>query len=103
MKQKSKKEDERIVIETFHRPPGYIIADVQQETPSLFNSMLRVRKWRVTIEPIDESDEVIRERLIVLWLNSSSHHDTSILLEAAKGMGLDLRSVGEQGSAKGSD
>ena len=55
------------VFETF-RVPSYE-TDIQR-APSAFNGIVRVRRYRVTIEQIDEPAEVLHDRLRALWRES---------------------------------
>lgn len=78
-----------MVIETF-RPPAYGVNQVRQDEPSCFNSMIQVRRYRVTAELIDEPDEVICERLLMLWYQCDNHHHFAPLQAVAKSYGLAL-------------
>lgn len=60
------------VIETFNEPSNVHI----QREPSCFNAMVRIDRFRVTIEKIEEPREVLLERLRMLWRTQpyNSHH-----------------------------
>ena len=96
---KIKKAKERVstpdypkVIETFYPPR---LSDMTQDSPSCFNGMIRIKKYRVTIEEIEESDEVMAQRLQDLWEHSRSWHDGADIQKEAKKRGVEL--VGERG------
>lgn len=68
-----------------------------------FNGIVAVRKYRVTIEEVEEPVEVVAERLRKLWRESDNHHHTHPLLSAAKKIGveLDFREHGRDVERKG--
>ena len=86
-----------IVFETFRNLGSYEISSMTQKAPSSFNGNIQVIKYRVTIEEVDEDDNVIRERIIQLWRECDNHHQWKPLQAAAKryGMTLDLNDVGK--------
>lgn len=43
--------------------------------PSAFNSFVNVYRYRVTVERIEEPDEVIVERLLTIYRTSDNYHD----------------------------
>lgn len=70
---------------TFRPVDGYQIGQMEQAVPSSFNSMARVRKYRVTVELVDEPIETIRARIVDLWERCVNHHEwDSIRTEAAR-------------------
>lgn len=56
----------------------------EQKEPSCFNGGVRVRKIKITIEEVKESDEVINERLEKLWVGSTNWHDMEPLVKEAQ-------------------
>jgi len=44
--------------------------------PSAINSV-SVQKYRIMVELVDESDDIIQDRLIDLYLKSDNHYHTS--------------------------
>lgn len=78
-----------MVIETF-RPPAYGVNQMRQDEPSCFNSMIQVHRYRVTAELIDEPNEVIRKRLLMLWYQCDNQHHSAPLQATAKSYGLEL-------------
>ena len=76
------KEDAPEVYESFSKPHSYSLHI--QNDPYCFNSMVGVRKYKITIEIVDEPIEVIHERLEHLWVTSDNHHDWQPLKTQAK-------------------
>lgn len=80
----------RLEFETFREPGRFVAEHLKQESPSCFNGTVAVRRWRVTIELVDEPSEVIVERIRKLRSETKNiHHFTPLRNEAAK-YGADL-------------
>jgi len=77
------------VHETFFIPVR-VSSDIQKR-PSCFNGMVRVRRYRITIEEIDEPVEVIAARIQDLWERSNNSNHISALRDAAKKIGYELQ------------
>ncbi len=77
-------------IETFRDPRGYWLNQVKKAEPSCFNGMVEVRKYRVTVELVDEPEEVIRERIQKLWDECENHHHWQPLKASGRRYGLEL-------------
>jgi hypothetical protein len=88
---KKKAEGKIQSIETFQSVGSYELLKLTQNEPSCYNGAVRVRKFKVTIEPIDEPNEVIAERLQVLWDSSDNHHEYEPLRRYAKSIGYELK------------
>ena len=74
-------------VETFsHFSANEILARPLTE-PSCFNGMVRVVKYRITVEEVEEPIEVIHERLQKLWDESTNWHNRMPLEMAAKKYG----------------
>jgi len=82
---------EPIVMETFSEPHQYAIKNMKQDCPSCFNGIVEVRKYRITVELIDEPNEVIAARIQALWDNCDNHHHWDPLRFAAKEIGYELQ------------
>lgn len=98
---KSKKgagENKTVVIETFKPIGAYEISNMRQDEPSAFNRDVRFRKFRITIEEIEEPSSVLAERLQHLWENCDNHHNALPILTAAHEIGCDLK--GDAGCLK---
>ena len=91
-------EPARIEFETFRQIGAYTISNLHQTDPSCFNGDVAVRKYRVTIELIDEPTEVIAARLQQLWDECDNYHHAGPLQVAAKAIGYTL--VGSYGSKR---
>ena len=77
-------------FETFRDVDNYAQLQLLQEAPSCFNGIVRVKKYKITIEEIKEPDGVIIDRLIKLRSNSTNSHDWMPLREAAAEYGVKL-------------
>lgn len=78
-------------FETYRKlDAAYSIGDMKQDNPTCFNGMVRVKKYRVTIEEINEPIEVIQKRLQKLWDKSNNWHNWDPLQAEAKKYGLEL-------------
>lgn len=100
-KRASKKPDFPKVIETFTKPDNWhtsslLCASAQQ--PSCFNGLVSIRRYRVTLEEIEESREVLIERLAKLWQEFDNVHHYQPLKRAAEELGVEL--VGPWGKDK---
>lgn len=80
------------VAETFNR----YITIYQQHEPSCFNQIVEVRKYRATIELVDEPIEVIQKRIQDLWDNSKNYHDYQPLKTEANKYNYEL--IGSRGN-----
>ena len=83
-------------IITFRPLGSHTLADLSQDGPSCFNGMVRIRKYKLSYEVIDEPVEVLQERLQRLWDYSTNYHDSTPLQQEAKKLGYKL--VGMRGS-----
>ena len=77
-----------IVSETFVKPWG-LNNDERFQKPSVFNGSVYVRKYRITIELVDEPIEVIRERIQKLYDESRNYHDHEPLRREGKLYGME--------------
>ena len=78
------------IIETFTNPERYWLRQLKNKEPSCFNGIVSVKKYRVTVEEIEEPKEVIAERLRKLWEECRNHRHWGPLKEAAKELGINL-------------
>lgn len=89
----------RVEFETFRNVGSYERDQLTDSVPSCFNGMVRVRRYRITIELIDEPVEVIHARLIEMWAAETNRHNWGPLRAEAARYGLDLSKCGvERGS-----
>lgn len=78
-----------LVFETFRKLGNYERGSLQAESPSCFNCIVSIRKYRITVEVIDEPKEVLIERLKHLWDNCDNHHHVGPLKAVGKELGID--------------
>jgi len=83
-----------ISFETFRTLSSYDISNIKKDEPSSFNGNIEFRKYKVTVEPVDESFEILSERLQTMWNKCNNYHHRNPLKAAAKSIGYEL-----QGSA----
>ena len=72
------------MLETFKPVSDFALIDLEQQDPSCFNGMVRVKRYRITIKEIPEDREMIVARLQNLWDISDNRHDHEPLIHAAK-------------------
>jgi hypothetical protein len=75
---------------TFREPSNYLTEQLKQEEPSCFNGIVRIRKFKITIEEIEEPKEVLVERLRKLWRESDNMHHWKPLKNEAEKLGINL-------------
>lgn len=92
------KEERFISFETFRKIGSYEQPNLKSDNPTCFNGDVRIRKYKVTIELIEEPKDVIANRLQELWDNCDNHHHTSSLRFVAKEIGYELN--GDYGNKK---
>lgn len=91
------KTDKR-TIETFN-PSSYQLSQLSGfNEPSCYNGDVRFKRYKITVEPIEEPVEVYQERLQKLWDDSDNYHHSNPLQNAAKSIGYVL--IGERGKNK---
>lgn len=73
------------VIETFV-DPGCSFGITE---PSSTN-FIAIRKYRITIEKIEEPVEVLHERLLHLWRKTNNHHERQYIFMEAQRLGCKL-------------
>jgi hypothetical protein len=81
-------EPTRWELETFDKPGEYTLSRLRKDEPSVWNGVVSVEKYRVTIEKIEEPVEVIHERLRKLWRECTNFHHWTPLRVAAEKYGL---------------
>lgn len=77
-------------FETFRKFETYHQNDWTSDVPTCLNGWVRVRRYRITVELIEEPIEVIHERLKKLWRESDNYHHHTPLRAEAKKYGLEL-------------
>jgi len=81
---------EKIVFDTFRALGAWERSNLEHREPSCFNGCVAVRKWRITIEPLDEPREEVCARLQRLWEESDNHHHWNPLKAEAATLGYEL-------------
>lgn len=88
-----KPEETRIVLEGY----GTVSSTAQDagrylgDAPSIMNNFIRIKRVRVTVEVIEEPDEVIAARVLELWETMSyNHHYSDTFSRLARRYGLTL-------------
>lgn len=80
----------RYELETFRRVGPYLLMTLDQPEPDCFNGMVMFRKWKVTMEMVDEPADVLYARLLKIWRKSRNHHDVQPLQQEARKLGMEL-------------
>lgn len=60
--------------------------------PSCWNREVNIRRYRITVELVDEPKEVLVERLRKIWRSTDNHHHRDPLRTEAKRLGVELDS-----------
>ena len=94
-------EDHVISFETFRKVGSYEQSSLLAKEASCFNENVSIRKYKITIEPIEEPNEILAERLQKLWDECNNFHHFNPLKNAAKQIGYKLK--GDFGSARRSN
>lgn len=79
-----------MTFETFKRIGNYDLHQLTIDEPWCFNGGVGVRKYRVTVEVIEEPAEVIAERVRNLWRKCNNHHHWMALKAVAESVGVEL-------------
>ena len=77
-------------FETFTEIGGYTKRQLISEEPTCFNGLVRVRKYKITVELVDEPVEVIQARIKKMWDECKNHHHWLPLKAEAEKYGLEL-------------
>ena len=77
-------------FETFRKLGSYERMNLLQKEPSRFNANVRVVKYKITVEQIDEPLDVIQARIKKLWDECDNRNDRPALKEVAKKYNMDL-------------
>lgn len=93
---KKSEQFQKVEFETLMPFAFYDRNRLEQKDPSCFNGVVRIRKYRVTVEEIAEPKEVLAARLQALWDECTNHHEVGPLRQAAKEIGYELQ--GRNGS-----
>jgi hypothetical protein len=89
---------DKIEFETFREIGSFEQSNITQKEPSSFNGWVRVVKYKVTFEEIEEPIEVYRERLQKLWDECDNMRHWDPIKATAKKYGIEL--TGNAGSKR---
>jgi hypothetical protein len=78
-------------FETFRKIGSFEESNLTNHNPSCFNGRVSVRKYKVTVELIEEDDQVIRDRIQKLWDECDNYHHRNPLKLVAEKHGLELK------------
>ena len=79
-----------VVKDTFGDPTWRLDMFDNNSKPSAFNGMVHFRRYRITVDLIDEPKEILIERLKILWENETNSHQYDPIRAAALGLGCEL-------------
>jgi len=79
-----------VTMETYADIAGYTLASMAKFEPSCFNGVVSVKRYRITVEEIDEPQIFIAERLQKLWDESDNIHHYGPLKAYAQAAGIKL-------------
>lgn len=91
MPKRKKKKLKLYDFETFRVLCGYDVSNLKQDKPSCFNGEVRVRKYRVIFEPVDEPIEVLQQRVQKLWDECDNFHNCEPLRDIAIELEYELK------------
>lgn len=80
-------------FETFREISDYMLGDLKHDYPSCFNRNVSVKKFKVTVEEIEEPTEIIAGRLQKLWDECDNWNHRGPLKQAAKKIGYVLKNA----------
>ena len=90
--------DSIISFDTFRKIGLYEQHNLKSKEPYCFNENVSIRKYKVTIEPIEESNDILAERLQKLWDECDNRHHWVPLRNAARQISYELK--GNPGSLR---
>jgi hypothetical protein len=85
-------------IETYYPVGSWEIRNWTSAEPSAMNGWVRFKKYKITIEEIEEPLEVLQERLEKIWVENDNSHNWGPLQAAAASIGYGFK--GERGSKR---
>jgi len=78
------------IIETFQPVDSWREEQLTKKEPWCFNGWVGIKKYRITIEEIQEPKDVLAARLRKLWRECDNHHHWRPLQGVAKEIGIEL-------------
>ncbi len=86
---------DKIEFETYEKFGDYEVRNMTSDKPRAFNAMVKVARYKVTIEKVSTVEED-HEAIQKLWENSDNYHNYSPIKNFAKSIGYDV--VGDFGA-----
>lgn len=78
-------------FESYRAIGSFELMNLTQKEPSCFNGMVRVVKYKITVEEIEEPRDVIQARIQKLWDRNTNYHNWGCLERIGKIYGMNLR------------
>jgi hypothetical protein len=85
-----------ISFETFKKIGTYEISNIKKDEPSCFNSIISIKKYKITIEEVEEPKEILAERIQKLWDICDNYHHWTAIENAAKS--IEYKLIGSAGN-----
>jgi hypothetical protein len=87
-----------IEFETFRRISSYEVSNLTFNEPSSFNGDVKIIKYKVRVEQVEEPKEVYQERLQKLWDEEDNYHHYDPIKNMANR--LDINLIGDFGNKR---
>ena len=81
---------EKKLLEVFGEPNDYLLQHLGSKEPRIWNGVVDVKRYRITIEEIEEPKEVLKQRLQALLLKRGHISDPDSIRTEAKRLGITL-------------
>ena len=78
----------RLQFETFKELSYFSQMNMAEEKPYCWNGVAYIRKYRVTVELVEEPVEVLRERVQKLWDECDNFHNWDTIQKHANELGM---------------
>lgn len=86
------------IYETYNRIDPWLIDHLVSTKPTCFNGDIRIKRYRITIEEIQEPNVILGQRLQKLWEECDNWHHHDNLITTAKEIGWVLQ--GDRGQKR---
>lgn len=77
-------------IEVFGLPSDAALSYLGEQVPTIFNGKVNVKRYRITIQEVEEPNDVLKERLQQLLDKGGHVSNTKAIQEEAKRLGIEL-------------
>lgn len=77
-------------IEVFGLPSDYLLNQLGKKEPNVWNGDVSVERYRVIVEKIEDSPEILKKRLQVLFKMGGHTSNRQSIREEAKRLGIEL-------------